>query len=71
MNSCQLRAIANHIRGTHGAAAFLLLLEQAHRLSASGRLESAAVWNRIAEEISRIETGDALEHRGKMVEQAG
>jgi hypothetical protein len=72
MNNRQLRAIANHVRGIHGADAFLMLLEQAHRLSAAGRLQSAPVWNRIAEEISQIETSEALERcLGRAVEQAG
>lgn len=72
MNSRQLRAFANFIRGTHGADAFLARLGEARRLSRSGRLESGTIWNRIAEEISLIETSGRLERcLNRSKEQAG
>ena len=61
MEQEELRAIANYFRSFHGADSFVTALEYARNLSASGHLVTAAVWNQIAEEISHMETHDALE----------
>ena len=61
MEKPQLRAIANYLRGFHGADSFVTALARARSLSESGELAVAAVWNQIAEEISQIETSAALE----------
>lgn len=61
MEKQELRAIANYFRGFHGADSFVTALEYARNLSEEGHLITAAVWNQIAEEISHIETNDALE----------
>jgi hypothetical protein len=61
MEKEELRAIANYFRGFHGADSFVTALEHARNLTAEGHLATAAVWNQIAEEISHLETCDALE----------
>jgi hypothetical protein len=61
MEKQELRAMANYFRGFHGADSFVTALEYARSLTAGGHLMTAAVWNQIAEEISHIETNDALE----------
>jgi hypothetical protein len=55
MNSRQLRAMADYFRISHDADAFLKALGVARSLCASGELQTADVWNRIAEEISQIQ----------------
>jgi hypothetical protein len=60
MEKQELRAIANYFRSFHGADSFVTALEHARTLASSGHLVTAAVWNQIAEEISQIETSDAL-----------
>jgi len=61
MDGHELRAMANYFRNFHGADSFVTALERARALTAKGDLETAAVWNQIAEEISYIETNAALE----------
>jgi hypothetical protein len=61
MEKQELRAIANYFRGFHGADSFVTALAHARSLAAEGHLATAAVWNQIAEEISHIETHNALE----------
>lgn len=61
MDASELRAMANYFRSFHGADSFVTALEHARGLTAEGHLETAAVWNQIAEEISHIETNAALE----------
>jgi hypothetical protein len=61
MEEPELRAIASYFRTFHGADSFVTALEHARALTESGELASAAVWNQIAEEISQMETHDALE----------
>jgi hypothetical protein len=56
MESHELRVIANFYRACCGANSFHTVLAEARRLSPNGELESAAIWNQIAEEISKIET---------------
>jgi hypothetical protein len=60
MEKQELRAIANYFRNFHGADSFLTALAHARSLSDGGELETATVWNQIAEEISQIETNDTL-----------
>jgi hypothetical protein len=60
MDSGQLRAMANFIRGFHGADSFVAALEDARSHSVGGELETASVWNQIAEEISQMETCEVL-----------
>ncbi len=61
MERQELRAMANYFRGFHGADSFVTALEHARNLTEEGHLATAAVWNQIAEEISHIETNDALQ----------
>ena len=61
MEKSEVRAMASYFRTFHGADSFVTALEHARALSEAGELESAAVWNQIAEEISQMETHDALE----------
>ena len=61
MDASELRAIANYFRSFHDADSFVTALEHARSLTAEGYLETAAMWNQIAEEISHIETNAALE----------
>lgn len=61
MDRQELRAIANYFLSFHGADSFVAALAQARSLAEGGELETAAVWNQIAEEISQIETSDILE----------
>jgi hypothetical protein len=61
MEKPELRAIASYFRTFHGADSFVTALEHARSLTEAGELESAAVWNQIAEEISHLETHDTLE----------
>ena len=63
MNSRQLRAMADYFRVFHDADAFLKALDLARSLCASGELQTADVWNRIAEEISQIQTSAILDQR--------
>jgi hypothetical protein len=53
----ELRVIANFCRAICGANSFLAALAEARRLSPNGELMSGAIWNKIADEIKRIETG--------------
>jgi hypothetical protein len=62
MEKSEVRAIANYFRAFHDADTFVTAVEHARTLSKAGELQGAAVWNQIAEEISQIETSDALEH---------
>jgi hypothetical protein len=61
MDKQELRAIAKYFRTHHGADSFIAALARARSLSQGGELETATVWNEIAEEISQIETSEALE----------
>ena len=61
MEKPEVRALAGYFRTFHGADSFVTALEHARALSEAGELESAAVWNQIAEEISHLETHDVLE----------
>ena len=61
MDKNELRAMANFFRSFHGADSFLAALKQARDLAEGGELETAAVWNQIAQEISEMETSDILE----------
>jgi len=61
MEKPEVRAIAGYFRTFHGADSFVAALERARALAEAGELASAAVWNQIAEEISHMETHDALE----------
>ena len=61
MEKMEVRAIANYFRTFHGADSFVTALEHARALAEAGELKSAAIWNQIAEEISHLETHDALE----------
>jgi hypothetical protein len=61
MEKVQVRAIANYFRTFHGADSFVKAVQHARALNEAGELETAAVWTQIAEEISEIETQDALE----------
>jgi hypothetical protein len=56
MESHELRVIANFYRSFCGTNSFLGALAEARRLSPNGELESASIWNMIADEISLIET---------------
>ena len=60
MEKPQVQAMANYFRTFHGADSFFTALEHARALTEAGELASAAVWNQIAEEISQMETSDAL-----------
>ena len=60
MEKEQLRAIAGLFRETHGSDAFLDALMRARSLCGNGEFQTGALWNRIAEEISMIETDMAL-----------
>jgi hypothetical protein len=60
MEKPQVQAMANYFRTFHGADSFVAALEHARALTEAGELASAAVWNQIAEEISQMETSDAL-----------
>jgi hypothetical protein len=61
MEKPEVRAMASYFRTFHGADSFVTALSHARALTEAGELESAAVWNQIAEEISQMETHDALE----------
>jgi len=61
METQEVRAMASYFRTFHGADSFVAALERARALAEAGELASAAVWNQIAEEISHMETHDALE----------
>ena len=61
MDGEELRAIANYFRSFHGADSFVAALTQARALAKGGELETAAIWNQIAEEISHLETNEILE----------
>lgn len=61
MEKSEVRAMAKYFRTFHGADSFVTALERARTLTEEGQLESAAIWNQIAEEISQMETHDALE----------
>ena len=61
MENLEVRAIATYFRAFHGADSFVTALEHARTLTETGALESAPVWNQIAEEISHLETHDQLE----------
>ena len=61
MEKPEVRAMASYFRTFHGADSFVTALGHAHALSEAGEIENAAVWNQIAEEISQMETHDALE----------
>jgi hypothetical protein len=55
LETSELRVIANFCRAICGANSFLAALAEAHRLSPNGELISAAIWNKIADKINRIE----------------
>jgi hypothetical protein len=57
----ELRAMASYFRTFHGADSFVTALSHARALSEAGEIQNAAVWNQIAEEISQMETHDALQ----------
>jgi hypothetical protein len=61
MEKPEVRAMASYFRTFHGADSFVTALAHARALSEAGEIENAAVWNQIAEEISQMETHDALE----------
>ena len=61
MEKPEVRAIASYFRTFHGADSFVTALAHARTLTEAGELDSALVWNQIAEEISEMETHDALE----------
>ena len=62
MNEVQLRAMANYLRDCQGGAdSVLKMLEQARKLAPSGELKTAEIWNRVADEISRLETSAELD----------
>lgn len=61
MEKPEVRAMASYFRTFHGADSFVTALGHARALSEAGEIENAAVWNQIAEEISQMETHDALE----------
>jgi hypothetical protein len=61
MEKPEVRAMANYFRTFHGADSFVTALEHARALTEAGELETAAVWNQIAEEISHLETHDVLQ----------
>jgi hypothetical protein len=63
MKKDELRAIAQYFRDTQGANSFCEALVRANALSATGELANAAIWTRIAEEISLLETDAALQKR--------
>ena len=56
-----MRAMAGYFRTFHGADSFVTALGHARALSEAGEIQNAAVWNQIAEEISQMETHDALQ----------
>jgi hypothetical protein len=60
MNDEELHAIAGFLLSAHGSHAFQAALERARSLSVNGELGTASVWQRIAEEVSEMETGAAL-----------
>ena len=61
MEKSEVRAMATYFRTFHSADSFVTALERARVLTEAGELKNAAVWNQIAEEISGMETHDALE----------
>jgi len=61
MEKPEVRAMASYFRTFHGADSFVTALGHARALSEAGEIQNAAVWNQIAEEISQLETHDALE----------
>ena len=57
----ELRAFANYVRSFHDADSWMGVVQGYKQLAAAEQLGTSAVWDQIAEEISRVETSLILE----------